>query len=390
MKVLLVHNAYQHRGGEDAVVEAEADLLRARGVSVSTHIANNDALSGMSAKLRAAANVEHNASAIAPVIDLARRENPDVIHVHNFFPVLSPGLHLELASRGFPIVQTLHNYRLLCANAMFMRENEVCEKCLTGTRLNAVRHRCYRDSAIGSATVLRFQNASIGSARWLQSISRFVALTAFQREKLVQGGLPPEKTAIKGNFVPHLGAGAAWADRAGALFVGRIAPGKGVDLLARAWRHLPDVPLTIVGDGPDLEAVRAMAPPHVAFRGRLDKEAVMKLMAQAKFLIVPSTWYEGFPMTIVEAFASGLPVLGSNLGGVAEIVRPGANGMLFEPGDPGAIERSVRDAFEDHEAGAQMSRHAQADYARLYSEDANFLAITKIYKDAIKEKKQTA
>lgn len=381
MKVLILHNSYQQRGGEDSVVEAEHALLESRGVEVSRYIADNSAIHGIPAKVRTLASVRSNPAAIAPVMEHIRRLRPNLVHVHNFFPLLSPGIHLALAQVGLPVVQTLHNYRLLCANGMFLRQGNVCEKCLHGSRLNALRHACYRGSALGSAAVLAMQNASIRAPSWVGAVSAFVALTDFARNKFIEGGLPPERIVVKPNAIGDPGVMRGGV-RQGALFVGRLAPGKGAGVLVEAWKEIPDIDLTIIGDGPDAEALRRSAPVNIKWSGLQPRHEVLAAMARAQLLILPSTWYEGFPVTLVEAFACGVPVLASRIGGIPEIVDHGRTGFLMEPGDPALLRETVCAAFGDTKRLAQMGQNARTQYETRYCEQVNFRELMTIYETA--------
>lgn len=289
MKVLLAHNRYQQRGGEESVFENERALLEAAGVEVSTHEIHNDQIQTASARAAAFLKAAGNRAMAKTLVERATAGSFDLVHIHNFFPLLTPAAHIALAAAGVPVVQTLHNYRLLCANAMLMRDDRICELCVDKGRIHGLLHRCYRGSAAGTLGVIRMQGASLGSPKWLASVSRFIALTQFAREKFVAAGLPADKVVVKPNTIADPGTGIPGDLREGALFVGRIAPGKGIPTLLEAWRNLSRVKLTIVGDGPDLVRARAEAPVGVEFTGALPYEEVLNRMKRSAFLIMPST-----------------------------------------------------------------------------------------------------
>lgn len=384
MKILILHNAYQKKGGEDRVVETEYDLLRGRGVGVAKHIVHNDAIATLADRVRIFSRVKNNPGMAAQIHEVVDRECPDLVHIHNFFPQLTPSIHKTLAARGLPIVQTLHNYRLLCANAMFMRDERVCELCLGGGNHHALFHRCYRGSLPATLAVLRMQNAAIGDEGWQRSVSQFIALTQFSRSKFIEGGLPGEKIAVKPNFVPDPGlVEPGEHERSGALFVGRIAPGKGVSALVEASRFMPALSVTIVGDGPDLALLRQRAPANVSFTGQLPGEQVLAKMKRAAMLIMPSSWYEGFPVTLVEAFSCGLPVIAPRLGSLGEIIENGRNGLLYEPDDPAGLRDMIKAAFADAAARHRMSQGARTAYEQCFSPDTNFAQLMDIYHTAL-------
>jgi len=385
MRVLVLHNAYQQRGGEDAVVEAEAGLLRAAGHEVTVDIISNDAIVGLASRTRAFLDVTGNRQSAARVARLVGETGADVVHIHNFFPRLSPLAHLAAADRGAAVVQTLHNYRLMCAAATFLRDGRVCQDCKGGSSLPALRHRCYRGSLPGTLGVVRMQNATLGAPRWRNAVHRFIVLTEFARRQFAEGGLPADRLAVKPNFTfaPPTAGAAGSAPRSGALFVGRLSEEKGVRDLVSAWAALPGIPLTIVGDGPLRADLEGAAPENVTFTGWLDKDEVGRRMAGAAALVFPSRWFEGFPMVIVEALAHGLPVLAADLGAAAEIIEPGVTGDLFPPGQPGALAETVRRAFASDTALAEWSRHARARFDGNYTPERNLRQLERIYEAAM-------
>lgn len=382
MKVLLVHNRYQERGGEDVVFEAERALLERAGVTVETHETTNHRIDSLASRIGAFTRVTKNRPAIAPLLARVRNSRFEVVHVHNFFPLLSPYLHQALADCGLPVVQTLHNFRLLCANGLFLREDRVCELCL-GSKRHALVHRCYRGSLAGTLAVLRAQRASIGDPRWIASVARFIALTGFARDRFASSGLPADRIVVKPNSTPDPGDGLPAADRCGALFVGRLAPGKGVSVLLQAWQDLPQVPLTIIGDGPDMSEARALAPPNVAFAGMQSREVVLAHMKRAAFLILPSTCYEGLPLALVEALACGLPVIASRHGGLPELVSQGKTGFLSAPGDAQDLAATVRHAFGGAVDREAMGRAARASYEERFLPETNARQLLAIYREAM-------
>lgn len=384
MKVLIVHNAYQQRGGEDMVVAAEQALLQGAGHIVRVEIVSNDRLTSLTAKSRAFLNAHHDAGRKIWVQELICRYRPDVLHVHNFFPLLTPAIHMGASQAGVAVVQTLHNYRLICAGAQLMREGRVCEKCVAGTRFWGVVHRCYRKSLAGSIAVVRMQADAARMDTWRQYVHRFIALTEFARDKFVTGGLPPDRVVVKPNFTKP-GMRSNSAPRNGVLYAGRLSPEKGVDVLIEAWKRLPSVPLTIVGDGPERMRLESSAPPHVRFLGYRDSDDVRRFMTQAQVLVMPSVWYEGFPLTLVEAFAAGVPVVGSRLGAMAELIVDGETGFHFTSGDPRDLADAVLRALSDPARLEAMSARVRETHGRLYSPERNLELLERIYLDALHE-----
>jgi glycosyltransferase involved in cell wall biosynthesis len=325
-RILVVHNRYQQPGGEDAVVEAEVNLLRRRGHAVETYIRDNDELNEMS-RLNALAENLWSRRTWSGVAKLTRAFRPDVIHVHNTFAMVSSSVYWAAARAVVPVVQTLHNFRLMCVQAMFLKDGKVCEDCIDRVPWRGVVHKCYRSSGLYSAaqaTVIGM-NRAIGTYR--DRVTRYIALTDFCRDKFIQGGLPAERISVKPNFVdiervPTNG-------RRGGLFVGRLAAEKGVDVLLAALKELPNVSIDVIGDGP--ERARLAEHPQVNLLGWLGAAEINERMQRAAYLVMPSIWYENFPRTLVEAYANGLPVIASRLGSLAELVDHGRTGLVFEP-----------------------------------------------------------
>ena len=379
MKILILHNAYQQRGGEDSVVEAESALLQSAGHEVRVEIVNNDEIDGASAKAKAFLRSSYDPGRARWTADLVRATQADVVHVHNFFPLLTPGVHAGAAKEGAAVVQTLHNYRLLCAAATFLRDGEVCEKCLSGSKAWAVVHKCYRDSATASLAVARMQWRAERDQTWRRHVHRFIALTQFAADKFIAGGLPAERLVVKPNSTPP-SAPATSVRRAGGLFVGRLSREKGVGLLMEAWKNIPETPLTVIGDGPLRAMLEKAAPPNVRFLGGLAPSAVRAHMASAAFLVIPSLWYEGLPMTLLEAYASGLPVIASRIGSLEEAVTDGSTGRLFPPGNSDALAFVVRSLNQT--VLEKMSRAALNEYERRYTPNQNLRVLEEIYEQA--------
>lgn len=379
MKILVAHNRYQQRGGEDAVVDNEIQLLRGAGHKVDTFFESNDDIVGVAAKLKATLNLAANNEMRAAVKSVVEALEPDVVHVHNYFPKMSPAVFGMFRDLGVATVHTIHNYRPLCANAMMFRNGEVCTKCLDSSIGWSVVHRCYRDSVIGSAALAHMISRSKRKV-WGDDVDRFIVLSQFAKDLYGGAGFPASKLTVKGNFARDPGASVSERARGRYLFVGRLSAEKGVGVLLEAARQ-GGFDLAIAGSGPEEEMLRKTAAPNVTFLGPLKPEQVSEAMRSASALIVPSLWFEGFPMVIVEALAHGLPVLASRIGALSEFVEDGVSGCLFTPGDPASIAQAV-ERFAQLDAKAQSSA-ARARYLALYSPEASLSALERIYQEAM-------
>jgi glycosyltransferase involved in cell wall biosynthesis len=383
LRILVVHNAYQFRGGEDSVVEAEVALLRAHGHHVTLMQRDNDDIVGMS-RLSLALNTLWSRDTGERLAVAVRDQPVDVIHVHNTMPLISPSVYWAADRLGIPVVQTLHNFRLLCPQATFLREGKVCEDCLGHMPWQALRHRCYRDSVAQTGAVVATLGLHRALGTYQNKVSRYIALNEFCKSKFVAGGLPADRIVVKPNFVSPPETVPGDAVRAGGLYVGRLSVEKGIDVLADALALKPAqqaVTVTVMGDGP----LRADMAPRLgaAYVGPQPLDQVMRALQGAAYLVLPSTCYEGFPRTLVEAYASGVPVIASRHGSLQELVQEGQTGLLFEPGDAVDLARKLAWAEANPEAMRAMGRRALAVYQSLYTPEQNLALLTRIYHDAI-------
>ncbi|MGG4218416.1 glycosyltransferase family 4 protein [Paenibacillus jamilae] len=390
-KVLIIHNFYQQSGGEDKVVEQESAMLRSRGIETEHYYVHNDSIQskGLANMAKLAVEAAWSFPEFKRIKALLLRVKPDVVHVHNFFPVISPSVYHACKRLGIPVVQTLHNYRLICPAATFMRGNEVCEKCLHGTLLHSIRHGCYRGSQLQTipvAAMIKF-NELIGT--WQHKVSRYIALTEFARDKFAESGIPLNRIAVKPNFIHHQTVKAKYDpnDRY-LLFVGRISVEKGVRNLLQAWSQLEDrggLRLVIIGDGPEKAKLAAAYPQEdIRFLGKQDGDAVLDCMSRAMYVMVPSIWYEGFPMTIVESYSVGTPVLCSRIGALEEVVEDGVTGFHFQHDDLENIKSVIRHAVA-YENYAAMRQKVAENYAAHYTEEVNVKQLLAIYSEAMEE-----
>lgn len=381
MRILSVHNRYQIRGGEDESREAEERLLRAKGHSVEVYEENNDRIATLNA-VQMALRTVWSMEAYKTVKNRLREQSHDIVHIQNFFPLISPSAHYAAKAEGVPVVQTLRNYRLLCPNALFFRDGHVCEDCLgKPVPLPGVLHACYRESRPASGTVATMLTAHRIMRTWTQMVDVYIALTEFARQKFIQGGFPAEKIVVKPNFVypdPGIGKG-----RGGyALFVGRLSVEKGLDTLLAAWEQLGGkVPLKIVGDGPLSSRVVETASrlSYVEWLGRKSVQEVYALMGEAMFLIFPSEWYETFGRVAVEAFAKGTPAIAANIGAIAEVIEHGRTGLHFRPGDPADLAAKVEWALVHPQELAQMRQEARSEFQAKYTAEENYRRLMEIY-----------
>jgi glycosyltransferase involved in cell wall biosynthesis len=385
LRVLVVHNRYQQAGGEDAVVRDEVRMLRDRGLQVETYERSNEQIAELSLA-RLAAGTVFSRRTTDDMHAMVRLWRPDVIHAHNTFPLISPSLYFAANAHGVPVVQTLHNFRLFCAQAMFLRDGQVCEDCVGSLPWRGIVHRCYRDSTAQSAALVGMLGVHRLLGTYQRRVARYIALNRFCRDKFVQAGLPAARVAVKPNFV-DLPAPDAHARRGGALFVGRLSEEKGIAVLARAARAMPGADVDVIGDGPQEELLRGID--GVRLLGRQAPDHIYARMRGAACLVLPSVWYENFPRVLVEAFACGLPVIASRLGAMADLIDEGVTGLLFEPGNAAELAQRLQWARDNPERMRRMGAQAREQYERKYTPEVNFSQLLAIYHGVLKVRGQS-
>jgi glycosyltransferase involved in cell wall biosynthesis len=382
MLVLMVHNRYLQRGGEDASFEDEVALLREHGHEVILYEESNKRVSAMS-RVSAFLRTVWSRESYHKVSVLLRRYVPDVMHVHNFFPLMSPSIYYAAARCGVPVVQTLHNYRLLCPNAQFLRRGAVCEDCMGRYfAWPGVLHACYRGSRATSLAVATMMATHRALGTWRRRVACYIALTEFSRRKFIEGGLPEKRITVRANYIPDPG-GPLDLPRAGALFVGMLHPWKGADVLLKAWRPCEMAgTLTVAGDGPERARLEKLACERVRFVGMLKAPQVAEELRRTCFLVFPSIWYETFGRTIVEAFACGTPVIASRIGTAADLVRDGVTGLHFEPGNADDLAEKIAWAAVHPDEMRRMGQKAREVFERDCAKERCYESLMEIYRVA--------
>ncbi len=381
MRILAVHNYYQQPGGEEQIFNTEATLLQSYGHEVVRYTLNNDQIAGMNS-LVLAKNTLWNQAVYQELRSLIRQERPQVAHFHNTFPLISPAAYYAAKDEGVAVVQTLHNYRLLCPNALFFRAGRVCEDCLGKPfPLPGIIHGCYRGSRAASAMVASTISFHSLLGTWSKAVDVFIAYSRFAMQKFIEGGLPAEKLAFKTNFLhpaPDPGEGKGGYG----LFVGRLSVEKGLGVMLDAWRQLGGrIPLKILGDGPMAglvkEAMQEM--PEIEWLGRRSLEEVYEFVGNAAFLVFPSEWYETFGRVAIEAFARGTPVVASNIGAITELVEHQRTGMHFRPSDPADLATQINWLLNHPQNLSRMRQAARAEFEAKYTAADNYKRLMEIY-----------
>ena len=388
MRVLLCHNFYQQYGGEDRVVEQLADLLQSRGHQVLWLREKNQALGayGFREKLELLPDSLYSAATVRSVRALVAAERPDVAHVHNVFPRLSASVYAALRANRIPVVQTIHNFRWLCPNGLFYVNGKICRRCQAGGTWPAVQQHCLHGSLVHSA----WYAAMIAFARRRHLLpiefAQIITLNQFTAQILQdQLGVEPERLHVMGNFIP-LKDSAPEPAFEGFVYMGRLSPEKGVRELVDSMASLPESRLTLIGGGPlaeDLYRRVAEGLRNVSLMGFIQGTERFAMLASARALVIPSLWYEQFPMGILEAFALGVPVIAPRLGGLAEIIEDGVSGLLYDPTQPHALTDCLRRIQADDVLARRLRLGARQCAAQRYSPDVIYPRLMQVYEQAI-------
>ncbi|MFD0417347.1 glycosyltransferase [Streptomyces sp. NPDC127108] len=392
MHVLVVHNRYSSAqpSGENRVVDEEAGLLRAAGHRVDVFERRSDDIAARSLLGKAAVPllVPWNPAVRSQLAARLRTSRPDVVHVHNVFPLLSPAVLAACADVGVPVVATLHNYTQVCPPGTLHRDGKQCTECVgSKVSLPAVRHGCYRGSRL--ATVPLAVSQSVNRRRWWSGVERFFCISAAQRDVLVRSGMPAERLTVKHNFVPDLGTRRAGAGEH-VLFLGRLAEAKGVGLLMAAWDRIAagggvGVPLVLAGAGPLEREVAdwAAGRDDVRYVGLCEPEKCRDVVARSVAVVAPSTAMETFGLVVAEAMAAEVPAVAAGHGAFVELIEDGVTGLLHQPGDPGSLASCIRRIATEQDLNREMGKAARRRYERNFSPAVGLERLEEGYRTAI-------
>lgn len=404
-RILIVHNAYKIPGGEDAVVANELKLLRGAGHEVFLYQKNNEELDSYSLfqKLLLPLRSVYSRKTYREVRALIREHHIDLVHVHNTLFVISPSVYGAARSLGVPVVQTIHNYRLLCPNALLLRDGQICQDCLSHGLRQSVKHACYRGSK--SQTLIVSLMLAYHRRRGTYRRLSYICLTEFNKEMLLRLSLrgkpllSPAQIHVKPNFTADPGIPVPYTERQPYfLFASRMDASKGIFVLLRAWEIYEQhsgcsKELVLCSAGPEedtvREYIRTHALSHVTMLGQLSHDEVLSKMRCALAVCLPTQWYEGFPVVIAESFACGTPVIGSNIGNAGALVTHGETGLTHAPGDADALADFFLHWDPSSEAVQIMSANARKTYENAYTPEKNLKLLLKIYQDALQEKEES-
>jgi glycosyltransferase involved in cell wall biosynthesis len=414
MKVLLVHNFYQSQSpsGEDIVFKNEVELLRKNGIDVVTYERFNDEIKeyGFFNKCILPFRNIWSIKTYKDLQMLIRQVKPDIVHFHNIWYVISPSAFYACKDEGIPVVQTLHNYRIACATGLLFRNGKLCEECIKNNNgkifnkisryriiTNVLKYRCYKNSRLLSLPIAITIYFHWIKKTWINYVNSYIALNKFCKKKFIEAGLPSNRIFIKPNFLQNPPE-PNYTHKYYAVYIGRIAQEKGIRILVDSIKYYNNensfagkfkaINIKIVGEGPlknEIETnIRLQGIKGVELLGRKNFSECLDILKYAKFIIIPSICYEGFPMVLREAFACGKPVIASRLGALAELVEDGKTGILFETGNAKDLAEKIKWMFENDNVCVEMGKNARKIFEEKYTAEKNFKILMDIYENTLK------
>ncbi|MBO3699734.1 glycosyltransferase family 4 protein [Roseivirga sp. E12] len=375
MRILQVHNIYIGKTGEEAVVNEEKKILEENGHQVIQYIKNNSDINDSSklAKAKLLLSLTSSKTVALEFEELLNTECPDICHVHNTFPLITPVIYQVCKRLNVPVVQTLHNYKMICTNSLLFRDGKVCEQCLNKNLYNSIKFKCYRNSHLATAAQAHVIQYHRKKGTWDNLIDKYICLTEFQRDKLVSGGLKREQTVVKPNFLSYEGRNIQREDFF--LFVGRLNDSKGLQDLLHLFRHNKSSQFILIGKSDNPEVFREFD--NVTHLGERDREDVLEYMSRCKAVIFPSIYYEGMPIVILEAFAHKKTVITRNTGAMSTMIGDGFNGLKYE--QITELVEKVEHLQHDDKLAEQLGNNAFQDYCNKYSKERGYENLLKVY-----------
>jgi glycosyltransferase involved in cell wall biosynthesis len=382
MKILQVHSKYKKRGGEETVVAEEKSVLEANGDEVIQYLKDNAETDRYSTLelIKLSLRQRKNNEAVTELKKLVKEEKPDICHVHNVYPLISPAIYKVCQELNVPVIQTLHNYKMLCTNSLFFREGEVCELCMNKSLVNSLKYRCYKNSLVATAVQADTIQYHRRKGTWQNQVDTYVCLTEFHRQKMIEGGLPEQKIVVKPNFTREIRKEIRYEDYF--LFVGRLDESKGLADLLKLFRSCTESQFVLIGESDRPDELSQFA--NVKYLGPQSREVVLEHISQCKAVVFPSKYYEGMPMVILEAFSLQKAVIARNVGAMSSMIRNHENGVSYN--DPQGLIDGVNMLEKQSELAQNLGQNAHQDYLNLYSVEQGYKNLKNLYQSVLEKK----
>jgi glycosyltransferase involved in cell wall biosynthesis len=390
MKILFIHNRYSQAGGEDVSCSLEIQSLQKHGHETFLYERlNKDEIPNFAPlwHTQLAINTIWSRRSHRDIIEILKSFSPDLVHCQNTFPLVSPSVYYACQENRIPVIQHVRNYRLVCASANLYREGAICERCVGKLGLSGASHGCYRNSIAQTILIAALNAWHHRVGTWRNAVDAYIVVSEFLRDKLIQGGFPPNKLHVKPNFIPMPPVD-SHRRRDKVLFAGRLVAEKGAMEILEIWRNIPDISLHILGDGPLLAKMKATAAAYglhdVSFSGNVSHDAAMAAMRNTTCLVVPILWHEPFGRTVIEANAMEVPVVAYRLGAMPELIQPGTTGFLVDPGDRIGFADAIRRLVSDKAFAARLGANARQFAELRFAPSANHTRLMEIYDSVLK------
>jgi glycosyltransferase involved in cell wall biosynthesis len=388
MRILTVHNQFQQYAGADIVASADDQILAQHDeVNSYTRHSNEIGSAGLLQKGIFGMDAIYSRRTVRDITEVVGRFRPDIAYVHNVFPLISPSLYHVLHRLGVPSVHIIHDYRLWCPNSRFYIDDQRCMRCQHGNYLHAVQHRCVQGSVPYSALYAAslYVNRQMDFAR---KIGGFICLTDFTKELLLQSQVPEDKLHICPNHIDTSRFQPQYSGGDYVLYLGGLYRDKGVMTIAKAFTHLPDIQLKLVGAGSEEQELRDYIQQHqlsnMEILGYKSGDEKLELLRNSKFTVVASQLTEPFGLVVVEAYASGKPVVASTVGSLPYLVEPGKTGLMFTSKDADELAEKVRWLYDRPEEIERMGRNARALVEQKYDSGLRYELLRAIFEKVIK------
>ena len=391
MKILLIHNEYQQRGGEFQAVKNQIDLLISHGYQVVQYIQDNRLIDSFSRfqLVSALPKSIYSKSSYEDIQGIIEREKPDLAHVHNVFPLISPSIYHAINSVSIPIIQTVHNFRFLCPNGLFFIDDKPCEMCKHGNTSYAILKKCYKES-LGLSALYAISIGSNRLAKTFDLVDKFIALTEFSARKMIESRLTiRNKIAVLGNFIPDPlpGMGKEESREDYVVYIGRLSTEKGVRILLEAGKLLTSTKILVIGSGPDFSYLQNIIDVeglgNINLLGPIHGEKKWDYLRKASAVIIPSICYETFSIAAIEAMSVGTPVIASRLGSLPFVIEDGISGILFEPGDSEDLADKITQLINKPDLFLELGINGRKVVEQKYCQESHFEKLNNIYLETL-------
>lgn len=388
--VLMAHNYYKVAGGEDTVFHNEVKMLEKNGHKVTKYTRHNDEIKGgVLSKLKLGIDTIFSFKTYKEVKKLIDENDIDIVHVHNTLPLISPSIYYAARSKKVPVVQTIHNFRLLCPGATFTINGEICEKCVFKGLRQSLRYRCYRNSL--SETFIMYITLNLHRIIGTYNKLKYITLTEFNKKKLLELVKDSNDIYVKPNFLEKTEIVERTMEDY-FVYIGRLDSIKGINFLVETWKEVDEnIYLYVIGTGPEEYKVKKYIEDNniknINMLGFMERKMAFEIIQKSRAIIVPSRWYEGFPMTIVESFSLGVPVIGSKIGNIESIIDNENNGLLFNYSNKYELKEVIESIFSNKEQNKKLGKNAYNTFIENYTDKENYKILKRIYEDLVGEKR---